>query len=90
MPKTGKVVTFMFAGAWCGQMGVGGWVLMGLFWAAFLGLVVWALSQLFAPARVADDLHGDSDELDLRLARGQVDLAEYRLLHEQLTSSGHH
>lgn len=36
-------------GAWCGQLGVGGWVLMGLFWVTFLGLVLWALSRLFAP-----------------------------------------
>jgi len=39
----------MFLGPWCGQLGVGGWVLIGLFWATFVGLVLWAMSRLFAP-----------------------------------------
>lgn len=39
----------MFAGALCGQSGLIGWVLMGLFWVTFLGLVVWAMSRLFGP-----------------------------------------
>jgi hypothetical protein len=47
----------MILGAWCGQLGVGGWVLMGLFWATFVGLVLWALSRLFAPARQNEVLH---------------------------------
>ena len=80
----------MFPGAWCGHMGVGAWVLMGLFWATFLGLVLWALSRMFAPARVGGDLDGDAEELDLRLARGEMDLLEYRTLREELTSSGPH
>ena len=42
-------VTYMFLGPWCGQLGVGGWVLIGLFWATFVGLVLWAMSRLFAP-----------------------------------------
>jgi hypothetical protein len=65
----------MFPGAGCGQISVGGWVLMGLVWATFLGLVLWALSRLFAPARADSGLHEDADDLDPRLARGQMDLA---------------
>lgn len=80
----------MFAGAWCGQLGVGGWVLMGLFWVTFLGLVLWAVSRLFAPARGAGGLDRDGDDLDVRLARGQLDLSEYRALREEHTSSGRH
>lgn len=86
----------MFAGAWCGQLGVGGWVLMGLFWATFLGLVLWAVSRLFGRDRGADCANGeegavdDADNLDLRLARGELDVTEYRTLRKGLTSSRRH
>lgn len=79
----------MFLGAWCGQMGVAGWILMGLFRVTFLGLVLWALSRLFAGLRV-DGVHEDVDDLDQQLARGQIDPSEYRTLREELTSSGRH
>jgi hypothetical protein len=59
----------MFPGAGCGQMSVGGWVLMGLFWVTFLGLVLWALTRLFSSSRGDGSLHEDSDDLALRLAR---------------------
>ena len=68
-------------------------ILMGLFWVSFLGLVLWAVSRLFAPARVADGLNGDKREvddlhdLDLRLARGQLHVSEYLTLREDLISS---
>ena len=80
----------MFPGAGCGQMSVGGWVLMGLFWATFLGLVLWALSRLFAPAQRDGGLHEDAEDLDLRLARGQMDLSAYQTLREELAASGRH
>jgi len=89
-------VALMFAGAWCRQWGVGGWVLMGLFWVSFLGLVLWAVSRLFAPARVADGLNGDerevddADDLDLRLERGQLNVSEYLALRDELISSRRH
>ena len=78
----------MFPGSWCGHLGVGAWVLMGLFWSTFLGLVLWALSRLFAPVRLAGGRDDDGDDLDLRLSRGQMDLLEYRALREEITSSG--
>jgi putative membrane protein len=86
----------MFAGAWCGQLGVGGWVLMGLFWATFLGLVLWAVSRLFGSGRVAGGVEGDKrevddvDDLDLRLARGELDVTQYRTLRDEPTSSRLH
>jgi uncharacterized membrane protein len=82
----------MFASVWCGQLGVGGWVLMGLFWATFLGLVLWAVSRLFGRGREARGVDGDkrpvddADILDLRLARGELDGTDYRTLREELTS----
>ncbi len=72
----------MFPGAWCGQMGLSGLVLMGIFWAAFLGLVLWASSQLFAPARGDNGLREAADDLDLRLARGQMGPSEIRARRE--------
>jgi putative membrane protein len=84
----------MFAGAWCGQLGVGGWVLMGLFWATFLGLVLWAVSRLFGSGQVAGSVDGDKrevdgvdDDLDLRLDRGELDVTKYRALRDEPTSS---
>ena len=86
----------MFAGAWCGQWGVGGWVLRGLFSATFLGLVLWAVSRLFGSGRVAGSVEGDKrevddvDDLDLRLARGELDVTQYRTLRDEPTSSRLH
>ena len=86
----------MFAGAWCGQLGVGGWVLMGLFWATFLGMVLWAVSRLFGSGRVAGSVDVDKREvddvndLDLRLARGELDVTQYRTLRDEPTSSPLH
>jgi putative membrane protein len=86
----------MFAGVWCGQLGVAGWVLMGLFWVTFLGLVLWAVSRLFgrdrgaAPGAGDERVADDADNLDLRLARGELDVAEYRTLREELTSPRRH
>jgi len=90
--ETLEGVTLMFAGVWCGQLGVGGWVLMGLFWVTFLGLVLWAVSRLFGRDREARGVDGDkrevddADNLDLRLARGELDVIQYRTLREELTS----
>jgi putative membrane protein len=77
----------MFLGPWCGQLGLGGWVLMGLFWATFVGLVLWALSRLFAPIREDEVLHQDADDLGQLRAREQMDLSEYRTLRRELTTS---
>lgn len=81
-------VTGMFLGAWCGQLGVGGWVLMGLFWVTFLGLVLWALSQLFALPRGNGGLH--ENDLDLRLPREQMDPSGCRTMPEEITTFGRH
>jgi hypothetical protein len=78
----------MFTAAWCGEMSVGGWVLMGFFWATFLGLVLWALSRLFAVSRGDDGVHEDLGDLDQRLDRGQIDASEYVSSGEEITSSG--
>ena len=87
----------MFAGAWCGQSGVIGWVLRGLSWVTFLGWVRGAMSRLFAPTRLSGGRAGDdheaddvdhADDLGRRLASGQLDLSEYQTLRRELTYPG--
>ena len=83
----------MFAGGWCGQSGVGGWILMGLFWATFLGLVLWAVNRLFGPTRRTEALDADTEslgadtgDLDLRFERGELDISEYQRLRQEVVS----
>jgi hypothetical protein len=52
------------------------------------------VSRLFGRVAggVDEDRHeaGDLDDLDLRLARGELEVTEYRMLHEELASTGLH
>jgi putative membrane protein len=71
------------------SMGAGGWVLMALFWVAFVALIVWLVARLFP--RGADDgrdLRERSNRpreiLDRRLAAGELDVETYEELREQL------
>ena len=64
----------MFPGLGCGPMSVGGWVVVGLFWVTFVGVVLWVLSRLFHPSRGGGGLHEETDDVDLRLAQEQMDL----------------
>ena len=75
------------ASNWCGQMGVGGWLVMILFWSAFLGLAVWAIAQLFGPRNVAVSENA-RDVLDRRLAAGELDPESYRRLRDELVTTG--
>ncbi|MBC7291824.1 MAG: hypothetical protein H5T83_10910 [Actinotalea sp.] len=69
-------------GPWCAQMGVGGWVGMGVFWLVVVALVLWGVSRLF-PAH-----HSTPRQvLDERLASGDIDPATYRALREELDGS---
>lgn len=73
----------MFSGTWCGGMGAGGWLVVALFWAAFLGLAVWAVTRMFAPAG-GPAAEAPRDVLDRRLAAGDLDPDEYRRMHDEL------
>ena len=75
----------MLGTGFCNGMGVGGWVLMIGVWAAFLGLIFFALTRLFpseAPMRDAWML------LDRRLAAGEIDPETYRAVRDELTGAG--
>jgi uncharacterized membrane protein len=77
----------MFAGGYCGGMGIGGWLLMIGFWAVLVGLVVWAITRLFP----SGDGRADSEQvLDRRLAAGDIDPQTYRQVHDELVNAGRH
>ena len=72
----------MFGSGWCSGMGAGAWVFMGVFWVAFLGLVVWAVTRIFPSG--AQEMPGEPavDTLDRRLAAGEISVDEYRALRD--------
>lgn len=75
---------------WYGDMSVGGWLLMTLFWMALLGAIVWAVASLFPSRRVtADGLPAERPEeiLDRRLARGEIDQETYDSLRARLRTA---
>lgn len=70
---------------WYGMgMGVGGWVLGGLFWLVLVGLLIWLVVQVTSSqSRRLPPPRGPVGEdpleiLDRRLARGEIDLDTYR------------
>jgi uncharacterized membrane protein len=69
----------------------GGWLLMTVLWvlliAAAVALVIWILPS--APGRRSGGGTGPDplQLLDERLARGEIDVAAYRILREELTRS---
>jgi len=66
---------------WYGSgMGPGAWLLMGLFWVALLGLIVWLVVRLLPSSnRPAPEVTPPSpqDILDGRFARGEIDEQTY-------------
>jgi putative membrane protein len=66
----------------------GGWVLMTLFWVllivAVVGLVVWIFPRGTRPSGASQQPVSPREVLDLRLARGEIDVATYRALRQEL------
>ena len=59
------------------------WVPMVLVWVGILALILWTLRVQTGPRTPPAD--GDPREvLDRRLARGELDVAQYRSLREEL------
>ena len=75
---------------WSDGMGAGGWILMTLLWIFLVALIVWAVAQLFPRTGDAERDTARSPEatpkaiLDLRLARGEIDVETYDELREKL------
>jgi len=75
---------------WYDGMGAGGWILMTLFWIVLVALIVWGVTQLFPRSGGAEDGAAQTSGpdpktiLDLRLARGEIDIETYDELREKL------
>jgi putative membrane protein len=70
-------------------MGLAGWIFMGLFWVAIIGLVVWAVVALLPGSRPGGHGRPEAPEeiLDRRFALGEIDVEQYRRAREEL--AGH-
>ena len=73
----------MMYGGWENGMGGGWWVLMIVFWLLVLAATVWALTRIFASGsaggeRERSERDTPEEELDRRLARGEIDAENYR------------
>ena len=44
----------MLGTAWCGQMGISGWLTMLALWGSFIALVAWAITRMFPAPQPAD------------------------------------
>jgi len=65
----------MWSSSWCGATGLAGWLAMAVFWTAFLGLVIWAVTRIFPASpprreaeRVTDPVGGRPDRTADELA----------------------
>jgi putative membrane protein len=57
------------------------WLAMSGVWVVVLALAIWAAARLFPAAGTRP---GPRELLDERLARGELDLEQYRLLRREL------
>jgi uncharacterized membrane protein len=79
--------------AWCGEMGLAGWLFMAGLWAGFLAVVVWAVLWLFPRARQGSGEPlppGGPDaaaDLDRRLAAGEIEADTYLRQRDALTGA---
>lgn len=70
-------------------MGPAGWIFMGLFWVAIIGLVVWAVIALLPGSRTSGQSRPEAPEeiLDRRFALGEIDAEQYRRAREELAGN---
>ncbi|AKE88712.1 MULTISPECIES: hypothetical protein [Rhodococcus] len=66
---------------WYGGAGWAAALAMGVFWLLLAGVVVWAVVRAAAPPDPGDDARRI---LDRRLASGEIDVATYRTLRDEL------
>jgi putative membrane protein len=76
----------VLGGLLCGGMGVDGWLVMALFWGAFLSLATWAVTRMFPPFGRSQGSGDVQDILDRRLADGELDLEAYRRMRTELAA----
>lgn len=68
----------MWSNAWCGAMGLAGWLAMALFWTVFLGLVIWAVTQMFPTSPPPQEAGRVTDPDERRYGQTTDELAGVR------------
>jgi putative membrane protein len=70
-------------------MGLTGWIFMGLFWIALIGLVVWGVVSLLPGSQPFERGRRETPEeiLDRRFALGELDIEEYWRARDQLAGT---
>jgi len=62
-----------------GGMGGGVWLLMGVFWLALIGLIVWLVVRLLPGSPPVNETRESAEEiLDRRFAMGELDVETYK------------
>ena len=61
------------------------WLGMASFWAVIVLVAIWATARLFPSGETSQN--AARSILDGRLARGELDVAEYRRLRQELTAA---
>ena len=76
---------------WDGHMGGGWWVVMMIFWLVVLAAVVWGVVQIAnnsgrepTSGERQPPVESPREELDRRLARGEIDVDTYDVLRERI------
>jgi hypothetical protein len=64
----------VFGTAWCGQMGIGSWLVMAALWGSFIALVAWAITRIFPSAPPAGD-HSGPSRSDLSADRSVIEFS---------------
>ena len=73
---------------WHHDMDAGNWILMAVFWIAFLVLAAWVItSVLSGRGRQSEPLERPEEILDRRLAAGEIDTKTYDKLRAKLRES---
>lgn len=72
------------------NMGVGGWLLMLLFWGGLIVLALWLVRAMFPhatepPGRSPAREPSATEILDRRYARGEISREEYELMQDTLS-----
>lgn len=76
---------------WDGGMGVAGWFAMTVLWVVLIGVIIWAVANLFPGRGAAEPTAGRSERpeeiLDRRLALGEIDGSTYDELRNKLRAA---
>lgn len=64
------------------------WLWMAAFWGVILFVAIWGITRAFPADRSHPPEPSARELLDQRLARGEIDVDDYRRLRQELVASG--